>query len=265
MDSKIFINNEWVDSVSGKTFPIVNPATEEVIAQVQEGDKADIDKAVAAARKAFELGSEWRSMEPAARGVLLRNLANLLRRNIDYLAKLNTLNNGKPLVESHNETIAAAKTLEYFAGWTDKVFGKTIPVDNNFFTYTRHEPIGVCGQITPWNYPLSLLSWKLGPALACGNTVVVKPSELSPLSSLAVCELVKEAGFPPGVVNMVPGYGPTAGAALSEHMDVNKIAFTGSLVVIKITFALNYFYHLVDYAFMYSIQIDRKKNSRGIG
>ena len=178
---------------------------------MQEADAADIDKAVKAARKAFEIGSEWRSMEPAARGALIYKFAQLIRRDTDELAKLETLNNGKPYKDSLLDIDYSVKCLEYYAGWSDKIFGKTIPVDNSFFTYTRHEPIGVCGQIIPWNYPIMMLAWKFGPALACGNTIVLKPAEQTPLSALAIAALAKEAGFPAGVINVVPGYGSVAG------------------------------------------------------
>merc|ERR1719365_208518 len=230
--TQIFINNEWVDSVSGKTFPTVNPTTGEVICQVQEGDKADINLAVEAAKKAFELGSEWRTMDASMRGRLINKLADLIERDKVYLASLESLDNGKPFNDAYN--IDLNRTLEcyrYYAGWSDKIDGKTLPVDGNFMAYTRHEPVGVCGQIIPWNFPLLMQAWKLGPALATGNTVVMKLAEQTPLSGLAVAQLVKEAGFPPGVVNVVPGYGPTAGAAISEHMDVDKVAFTGSTEV----------------------------------
>lgn len=228
--SQLFINNEFVNSVSGKTFPTYNPATEEVIAQVQEADKEDIDKAVAAARAAFRLGSPWRTMDASARGQLIHKFAQLMRRDEEYLAKLEALNNGKPYTDALGDIDYSIKCIEYYAGWCDKIHGKTIPVDGPYFTYTRHEPIGVCGQIIPWNYPILMISWKFGPALACGNTVVLKPAEQTPLTALYLASLFVEAGFPPGVVNVVPGYGATAGSALALHMDVNKIAFTGSTV-----------------------------------
>ncbi|XP_013387582.1 retinal dehydrogenase 2-like [Lingula anatina] len=229
--TQIFINNEWVNSVSGKTFPTINPYTGEKICDVQEGDKADIDVAVKAAREAFALGSPWRRMDASKRGLLLNKFADLMMRDRVYLASLETLDNGKPYINAYGEVEFAAKTIRYFAGWADKNVGQTIPVDGDLFAYTRHEPIGVCGQIIPWNYPIPMAAWKLGPALACGNTVVMKPAEQTPLTALYLCALLKEVGFPPGVVNMVPGYGPTAGAAISEHMDVDKVAFTGSTEV----------------------------------
>jgi len=154
-----------------------------------------------------------------------------MRRDIDYLSKLESLNNGKTVNESVADIDFSAKCLEYYAGWSDKIFGKTIPVDGPFFTYTRHEPIGVCGQIIPWNYPILMLAWKFGPALACGNTIVLKPAEQTPLTALYIASLAVEAGFPAGVINVVPGYGPSAGQALTTHLDVQKIAFTGSTEV----------------------------------
>jgi len=230
--TQIFINNEWVDSVSGKTFPTINPATGAVICQVQEGDKADVEKAVKAAREAFKLGSEWRTMDASNRGVLMNKLADLMERDRVYLASLESLDNGKPYKDAFNIDMSLTiKCLRYYAGWADKTHGKTIPVDGSFLSYTRHEPVGVCGQIIPWNFPLLMQAWKLGPALATGNTVVMKLAEQTPLSGLAVAALVKEAGFPAGVVNIIPGYGPTAGAAIAEHMDVDKVAFTGSTEV----------------------------------
>merc|ERR1711970_21672 len=227
--TKIFINNEWVDSVSGKTFPTINPATGEVICQVQEGDKADVEKAVKAAKTAFNLGSEWRTMDASKRGVLLNKLADCIERDRVYLASLESLDNGKPFQDAFNIDLSLTiKCLRYYAGWADKTHGKTIPVDGSFLSYTRHEPVGVCGQIIPWNFPLLMQAWKLGPALATGNVVVMKLAEQTPLTGLAVAALVAEAGFPPGVVNIIPGYGPTAGAAIAEHMEVDKVAFTGS-------------------------------------
>merc|ERR1712055_525877 len=228
----IFINNEWVQSESGKTFETINPATGEVITEVQEGDKANVNKAVKAATEAFRLGSPWRTMDASRRGELLYKLADLIERDQVLLASLETLDNGKPYVMSMMADVALTiKCYRYFAGWADKNVGQTIPIDGNFMTYTRHEPVGVCGQIIPWNFPLLMQAWKLGPALATGNTAVMKLAEQTPLTGLHIAHLVKEAGFPPGVVNVIPGYGPTAGAAISEHMDVDKVAFTGSTEV----------------------------------
>merc|ERR1719309_579294 len=231
----IFINNEWVESESGKTFTTVNPATGQVIAEIQEGDKADVDKAVAAAREAFRLGSPWRTMDASQRGRLLHRLADLVERDAGLLASLETLDSGKPYPVSFMADIGLTiKYLRYYAGWADKNHGKVIPIDGSFQTYTRLEPVGVCGQIIPWNFPILMQAWKLGPALATGNCVVMKLAEQTPLTGLYVAQLVKEAGFPPGVVNIVPGFGPTAGAAIAGHPDIDKVAFTGSTEVGKI-------------------------------
>ncbi|XP_035666435.1 retinal dehydrogenase 2-like [Branchiostoma floridae] len=233
--TEIFINNEWHKSESGKTFPTINPATGEEICHIQEGDKADVDKAVKAAREAFQLGSPWRKMDASQRGRLLSKLADLIERDSMYLASLDTLDNGKPFIQAMFVDLQGSMgTLRYFSGWADKIHGKTIPTDGPHFTYTRREPVGVCGAIIPWNFPLMMAVWKLAPALCAGCTVVLKPAEQTPLSALYLAALIKEAGFPPGVVNIVPGYGPTAGAAISEHMDIQKVAFTGSTEVGKI-------------------------------
>ncbi|KAG5840259.1 hypothetical protein ANANG_G00186920 [Anguilla anguilla] len=230
--NKLFINNQWQDAVSKKTFPTINPSTGEVICQVAEGDKADVDKAVKAAKDAFKLGSPWRRMDASDRGLLLSRLADRIERDAAYLAELETLDNGKPYAVAYSVDIPmVVKFLRYYAGWADKWEGKTIPIDGDFFCYTRHEPIGVCGQIIPWNFPLLMQAWKLGPALATGNTVVMKVAEQTPLTALYVANLIKEVGFPAGVVNIIPGMGPSAGAAIASHMDVDKVAFTGSTEV----------------------------------
>ncbi len=229
--TKLLIDGRWVDAVSGKTFETINPATSEVIANVAEADKADVDKAVAAARKAFESGP-WSKMPAAERGHLLYKLADLIEANKQELAQLETLDNGKPISDSLNADLPLTiACYRYYAGWADKIEGKTIPIGGPFFCYTRHEPVGVCGQIIPWNFPLLMQSWKLGPALACGCTVVMKPAEQTPLTALRVGELIQEAGFPPGVVNLLPGFGPTAGQAIARHKDIDKVAFTGSTEV----------------------------------
>jgi aldehyde dehydrogenase (NAD+) len=229
--AQLLINNRWVNSESGKTFPTINPATGEEICQVAEADAADVNKAVRAARTAFE-GGPWRRMAAAERGRLLNKLADLIERHAEELARLEALDNGKPyavaLAADLPLTIACYR---YYAGWADKVQGRTIPISGNYFCYTRHEPVGVVGQIIPWNFPLLMQAWKLGPALATGNTVVMKPAEQTPLTALRVGELILEAGFPEGVVNLLPGYGPTAGGAIARHMDVDKVAFTGSTEV----------------------------------
>lgn len=230
--AKCFINNEFVDAVSGKTFPTINPATEEVICHVAEGDKADVDIAVKAASDAFRLGSPWRTMDASDRQNLMLKLADLIERDRNYLASLETLDNGKPYGISYAVDIELVlKCIRYHAGWANKRGGKVVPIDGNFFSYVRHEPVGVCGQIIPWNFPLLMQAWKLGPALAMGNTIVMKPAEQTPLSALYIAQLAKEAGFPPGVLNVIPGFGPTAGAAIAEHMDIDKVAFTGSTEV----------------------------------
>src|SRR6266403_4227929 len=230
-DQPLFVGGKWLNSASGKAFETINPATGEVICQVAEGDKADVDKAVKAARKAFEEGP-WPKMSAAERGRLLHKLADLIEQNREELAALESLDNGKPYRDSFNIDLPlTVKCYRYYAGWADKIHGKTIPVEGSFFCYTRHEPVGVVGQIIPWNFPLLMQAWKWGPALAAGCTTVLKPAEQTPLTALRMGELALEAGFPDGVVNMLPGYGPTAGAAIARHMDVDKVAFTGSTEV----------------------------------
>jgi aldehyde dehydrogenase (NAD+) len=230
--TKLLINNRWIPSESGKTFATINPATGEEICRVAEADAADVDRAVKAARAAFHPKAPWRRMSAAERGRLLNRLADLIEKHADELAQLEALDNGKPYaiakVADLPLTIACYR---YYAGWADKVQGKTIPVAGAYFSYTRHEPVGVVGQIIPWNFPVLMQAWKLAPALATGNTVVLKPAEQTPLTALRVGELIAEAGFPDGVVNILPGYGPTAGAAIARHMDVDKVAFTGSTEV----------------------------------
>ncbi len=229
--TKLLINNRWVESASGKTFPTVNPATGEEICRVAEADASDVDKAVHAAREAFEKGP-WRKMAAAERGKLLYKLADLIEKNADELARLEALDNGKPYQVARTADLPLViGCYRYYAGWADKIQGKTIPIAGNYFCYTRHEPVGVVGQIIPWNFPLLMQAWKLGPALAAGNTVVLKPAEQTPLTALRVGELIIEAGFPAGVVNILPGYGPTAGAAIAWHNGVDKVAFTGSTEV----------------------------------
>ena len=230
----ILIGDEFRSSVSGKTFKTVNPATEEVICEVAEGDAADVDLAVHAARAAFETGP-WSRMDARDRGRLLHKLADLAELHLEELAALETLDNGKPINDSRAADLPLAiDCLRYYAGWADKIHGDTIPIRGDYFCYTRREPIGVCGQIIPWNFPLLMVAWKWGPALATGNTIVLKPAEQTPLSCLRLAELALEAGFPPGVINVVPGYGPTAGAALVKHPHVDKIAFTGEGLTAKI-------------------------------
>jgi len=229
--TKLFINNEFVDAVTGKTFPVHNPATEELLCNIAEGDKADIDKAVAAAQNAFGNNSPWRTMDASLRGRLMYKLADLIERDVNYLASLDTIDNGKPFTESLCDLDYSIKCIRYYAGWCDKIHGDTIPCDGEFMCMTRKEPIGVVGQIIPWNYPVMMIAWKWGPALAAGCTIVLKPAELTPISALYLGALAKEAGFPPGVINVVPGYGATAGVAIAEHPNIDKVAFTGSTAV----------------------------------
>ena len=229
--TKLLIDNRWVPSESGKTFATINPSTGEEICQIAEADAADVNKAVAAARAAFDHGP-WRKMQASERGRLLNRLADLIEKNADELAALEALDNGKPVsVAKAVDVAATAGCYRYFAGWADKVQGKTIPIDGDYFCYTRLEPVGVVGQIIPWNFPMLMQAWKLAPALATGNTVVMKPAEQTPLTALRIGELIVEAGYPDGVVNLLPGFGPTAGAAIARHMDVDKVAFTGSTEV----------------------------------
>jgi aldehyde dehydrogenase (NAD+) len=225
--TQLLIGGKWRDSLSGKTFPTINPATEETIAEVAEGDAADIDLAAKAARTAFESGP-WGKMDARDRGKLMTKLANLLEDNFDELAALESLDNGKPISDARAADLPLAiDCLHYYAGWADKIHGDTIPIRGNHFCYTRREPLGVVGQIIPWNFPMLMAAWKWGPALAAGCTIVMKPAEQTPLTCLRMGELALEAGIPPGVINVVPGYGPTAGAALVKHPGVDKIAFTG--------------------------------------
>jgi aldehyde dehydrogenase (NAD+) len=230
---KILIDNEWCEAQSGKRFAVFNPATEQQLTEVAEGDAADVHRAVLAARRAFE-GGPWKKMSARERGRILNRVVLLLEKHKEEFAELETLNNGKPISETRNADLPLSiETFEYYAGLADKIHGDTIPVNGNFFNYTLREPAGVVGQIIPWNFPLLMAAWKLGPALATGCTVVLKPAEQTPLTALKLGELLIEAGLPAGVVNIVPGYGPTAGAALANHPEVDKIAFTGSTEVGK--------------------------------
>lgn len=229
--TKIFINNRFTEAQSGKTFPTVNPATGKQLALIAEADKADVDLAVKAAKEAFKRGSEWRNLNASARGKLLWKLSDLIERDITILANLETLDNGKPFGDSVFDINCAIDTFRYYAGWCDKIHGNTIPVDGASLTFTRKEPIGVVGQIIPWNYPTLMLAWKWGPAIATGCTSVLKPAEQTPLTALYIAQLSVEAGFPAGVLNVIPGYGPTAGQAISSHPEIRKVAFTGSVEV----------------------------------
>ncbi|HKS68586.1 MAG TPA: aldehyde dehydrogenase family protein [Candidatus Acidoferrales bacterium] len=237
---KILINGKWQESASGKTFPTFNPATGEVLSQVAEGDREDIDRAVKAARAAFETGP-WSKMTPSERGRAIWRLADLLEKHLEEFAQIESLDNGKPLKVARAADVPLAVDLfRYMAGWATKIEGNTIPLSvpytpgTKYLAYTVREPIGVVGQIIPWNFPLLMAAWKLGPALACGCTAVLKPAEQTPLSALRLGELFQEAGIPDGVVNIVAGYGETAGAALAAHPDVDKVAFTGSTEVGKL-------------------------------
>lgn len=236
----LLIGGEWVQAASGKRFDVKNPATEETLTSVAEGDKADIDKAVAAARKAFTSGA-WPKLTASQRGKLLWKLADLLEQNLDEFAELESLDNGKPrAVAAAADVPLAVDLFRYMAGWATKIEGNTLPISvpympgAEFHSYTLREPVGVVGQIIPWNFPLLMAAWKLGPALATGCTVILKLAEETPLSGLRLGQLIQEAGFPPGVVNIITGFGETAGAALSGHPDVDKVAFTGSTEVGKL-------------------------------
>ena len=225
--TECFIGGQWAPAKSGKTFDAINPATEEVICQVAEGDAADVDKAVEAARDAFDRGP-WPKLDARDRGRLLHRLADLIEEEADDLAALETLNNGKPYRDARNIDLAlVVDCLRYYAGWADKIHGQTIPVRGPYFTYTRREPVGVVGQIIPWNFPMLMVAWKWGPALAAGCTIVMKPAEQTPLTCLRMARLAQKAGIPDGVINVVPGYGPTAGASIVKHTGVDKVAFTG--------------------------------------
>ncbi|MCA9245899.1 MAG: aldehyde dehydrogenase family protein [Planctomycetales bacterium] len=227
--TQCFIGGKWVPSASGKTFPTYHPATEEVIADVAEGDADDVDAAVDAAREALEKGA-WSKMDARDRGQLMYKLADLIEDEADELAALETLDNGKPIHDASTADIPlVVDCLRYYAGFADKIHGQTIPVRGNYFTYTRREPVGVVGQIIPWNFPALMVAWKWGPALAAGCTIVMKPAEQTPLSCLRMARLAQKAGIPDGVINVVPGYGPTAGASIVKHPGVDKVAFTGEM------------------------------------
>jgi aldehyde dehydrogenase (NAD+) len=232
-ETRLFINNQWVEPAEGKTFDTYNPTTGEVIAKVAAAGVADVDKAVKAARHALESGP-WGKMDAADRGKLMFKLADLIEKNARDLAALESLNCGKTITDSIGDMEGVCNTIRYYAGWADKIEGKTVPVRGSFLSYTLRQPVGVVGQIIPWNFPLLMLAWKWGPALACGNTVLMKPAEQTPLTALRVAELAMEAGFPAGVVNIVNGMGETTGAALVTHPGVDKIAFTGHVDTAKI-------------------------------
>jgi phenylacetaldehyde dehydrogenase len=234
---QLLINGQWVNAASGKTFPTYNPATGDVLANIAEGDKEDINRAVAAARAAFDTGP-WRKLTPSERGRMIWRLAELVEKHAEEFAQLESLDNGKPVTVARVADVPATVDMfRYMAGWATKIEGNTITLSgqgDKFFAYTLREPVGVVGQIIPWNFPLLMAAWKLAPALATGCCVVLKPAEQTPLTALLLGELVQEAGIPDGVVNIVPGYGETAGAAISAHPDVDKVAFTGSTEVGKL-------------------------------
>ena len=225
-EGKLFINGEWRASAGGKEIPVINPATEEVVGSVAAAGKADLDAAVDAARAALE--GPWGQMSARARGALIWNLGVRLMAHLDEVARLETLHNGKPIFEARQiEIPAAAECFQYYAGWADKIQGETIPVKGNYLTYTLREPVGVVAAIVPWNFPLLLTSWKVAPALACGNTVIIKPATQTPLTALALADLANEAGIPPGVINVITGQGRDIGPAFVGHPGIDKIAFTG--------------------------------------
>ena len=224
--TNMLIGGKWLESRSGKRFATVNPVNEQVIAEVAEGDSSDVDAAVKAARAAFDSGP-WSRMDARDRGRLMNKLADLMEANLEELAALESLDNGKPIRDARAADLPLSiDCLRYYAGWADKLTGDTIPIRGNYFCYTRREPVGVAGQIIPWNFPLLMAAWKWGPALAAGCTIVMKPAEQTPLTCLRLAELAQEAGIPDGVINIVTGYGAT-GAAIVKHPGVDKIAFTG--------------------------------------
>jgi acyl-CoA reductase-like NAD-dependent aldehyde dehydrogenase len=226
MRKQLFIDNEWRDASGGKTLEVVNPATEEVIAEVASAEQADVDAAVAAARAALD--GPWATLSARDRGRIVWKIGELLMARADEIARLETLHNGKPIFESRQiEVPAAAECFQYYAGWADKIHGETIPVKGNFLTYTLREPVGVIAAIVPWNFPLLLTAWKVAPALACGNTVIIKPASQTPLTAIALAEIAREAGLPPGVLNVITGPGSRVGQMLVDHPGIDKIAFTG--------------------------------------
>jgi acyl-CoA reductase-like NAD-dependent aldehyde dehydrogenase len=230
---QLLIGGKWVAAKSGKTFETINPSNEEVLALAAEGDKADVDEAVKAARKAYEDG-KWSKIGPHQRARYLLKIADLIEQNADELATLETLNNGMAISLARGMVAGAVDTFRYYAGWSTKIYGETNPSDPSFFNYTLREPVGVCGQIIPWNGPIAMLAWKVAPALACGNVSILKPAEQTPLTALRLGELILEAGIPEGVVNIITGFGETAGAAIASHPDIDKVAFTGSTEVGKL-------------------------------
>src|SRR5579864_5752866 len=230
---QMFINGEWVKGASSKTFPVYDPSTEEVIAQVPDGTAEDVNRAVAAAKTAFEEGP-WATTTAQERGRVLFRLADKIRQNLPMLAELECRNTGKPIVEAEYDLNDVATCFEYYGGLATKILGFVNPVPDNAVSLTLKEPIGVAGQIIPWNYPLLMAAWKLAPALAAGCTCILKPAEQTPITALEMANWLADVGLPPGVVNIITGFGETCGAPLVQHPDVNKIAFTGSAAVGKI-------------------------------
>jgi aldehyde dehydrogenase (NAD+) len=233
LPAKLFINGQWQEAECGRPMDVINPATGELLTTVPDADSCDIDRAVAAARASYE-AKTWRGMDPSKRERILWAIGDLLLKNRDELASIITRENGKTLREAAGADVApAADCFHYYAGWVRKIYGETIPVDGPFFNYTLREPVGVVGAIVPWNFPLQIAAWKVAPALACGCSVVLKPSELTPLNALKLAEIAAEAGLPEGVLNVVTGYGQTAGEALALNEDVDKISFTGSIATAR--------------------------------
>lgn len=228
--TQLLINGKFVNSKSGRTFDTINPSTESITARIQEGDSEDINEAVISAKTALDKGP-WSRMSSTQRGKLLFKLADLMEKNRDELARLESLDNGKPFKMSIFDVEMSIEVFRYIAGWADKNTGKTIPLPNNQFCFTLNEPVGVVGAILPWNFPILMASWKIAPCLSMGNTIVIKPAEQTPLTSLKLGQLSLEAGIPEGVINVIPGFGPTAGMGLAQHPLVDKIAFTGSTEV----------------------------------
>lgn len=232
-DQPLFIDGRFVDGTSGKTFSAINPATGDTLCQVMEAGAKDVDQAVKAARKALESGP-WKTMDAADRGKVMFRLADLVEKEADQLAALESLNSGKTITDARGDVQGVLNTLRYYAGWADKIEGRTVPVRGNFLSYTLRQPVGVVGQIIPWNFPLLMLAWKWGPALACGNTIVMKLAEQTPLTGMRMAELSLEAGIPEGVINVLNGMGETTGDAMVVHPDIDKIAFTGHVDTAKL-------------------------------
>jgi len=229
---QLLIGGKWVPAKSGKTFETINPANEEILALAAEGDKADVDEAVKAARRALD--GKWSTISPHQRANYLLKIADLIEKHADEIGILESLNNGMAISLAKGMASGAADTFRYYAGWATKIYGETNPSDPSMFNYTLREPVGVCGQIIQWNGPVAMFAWKIAPALACGNVCIIKPAEQTPLTALFLGELIQEAGIPEGVVNIITGFGETAGAAIASHPDIDKVAFTGSTEVGKL-------------------------------